>query len=60
MKKFWETVSSRKLWAAVAACAGIYAAEGKAGLWKIVAIASAYIAAQGAVDVAAKINSPAK
>lgn len=50
MRKFWETVSSRKLWATIAACAAVYAAEGKAGLWKIVALVSAYVASLGAID----------
>lgn len=56
MKKLIETLTSRKLWATIAACAGIYAAEGKAGLWKITALVSAYVASLGIVDAATKFN----
>lgn len=53
MKKITELLTSRKFWLMVSACAGIWAAEGKAGLWKITAIVSAWIGTQGAVDIAA-------
>lgn len=60
MKKIGELLTSRKFWLMVSACAGIWAAEGKAGLWKITALVSAWIGTQGAVDIAAmKVSGPA-
>lgn len=46
-----EALTSKKFWMAVSACAAIWGAEGKAGLWKIVAIVGAYLGAQGITDV---------
>ncbi len=59
MNKLTETLTSRKLWMTISACAAVVGTEGwKAGLWKIVALVATYVVAQGSVDVAAKINPP--
>lgn len=60
MKKLWDTLSSRKLWATIAGCAGVYASEGEAGLSKIVALVVGYVVAQGVVDAAGKLGGGAK
>jgi hypothetical protein len=57
MKAFIAKIASRKLWATISTCAGLYAVEGKASLWKIVAVVASYIVAQGAVDVSSNLRS---